>query len=133
MTHHYSPTLHQKTTELFTPSLIFLDSWEFTHLSLHMAFMYSLSFSSPQLFYLLNLNKSFSGSEAESSPIPDPFLRLPTQTDVFRTKSGNPLPSPHIHFHILPPLLHIHKLFGERIKACMRANEWLDLDSNCIK
>lgn len=68
----HNPTLHQKTTELFTPSLIPLNSWEFTHLSLPMPFMYSLSFSFPQLFICWTWIKA-NDSEAKSPPSLNPF------------------------------------------------------------
>lgn len=70
----YNPTLDQRTTLLFTPSLISLDTWQVTHLPLLQSFSYRVFFKFlfPWTFYTPSrkryLNRCFNNCGVQSLP-----------------------------------------------------------------
>lgn len=97
----YNPTLDQRTTLLFTPSLISLDTWQVTHLPLLLSFfiMYYLSFFFLELFIRRVEKGIWIDALTTVELTVSPSARLPSPRAVFKTKIGNPLPSLYIHFH----------------------------------
>lgn len=97
----YNPRLDQRTTQLFTPLLISLDTRQVSHLPLFVSFslVYSLSFYLLELFHMPSrkryLNRRFNDNCGVDSPppTPPPTPRLPACTDnrFQNQKFGNPL------------------------------------------
>lgn len=129
----YNPRLDQRTTQLFTPSLISLDTRQVSHLPLFVSFcvVYSLSFYLLELF-ICRVGKGIWIDALMTTvelTVPQPPSACLHWQPFSKPKSG----ILSLLSTFILPSLNIYKSSEERIKACMQGDEWFNLVSNGIK